>query len=147
MNYRERLVIFLPTVSLFSMKNKLGNNPLFDPKMGLAGAIFLGVVVFLINLDQGWTAALPAAGKQAAYTFLAGGFMMRLTENLSVKWESKTTSYLVSVLTCTLIAVTLTYGVHSLKGTSKPLLSTLPTLIFAPPGFFWWAYKKRQQLA
>jgi hypothetical protein len=129
------------------VKNKLGNNALFDPKMGLVGAVFLGVVVFAINLDQGWIQALPAAGKQMLYTFLAGGFMMRLTENLSIKWESKYLSYFISVATCTLIAVSLTYLVHSLKGTPKPLLSTLPTVIFAPPGFFWWAYKKRQQLA
>ncbi len=129
------------------MKNKLGNNPLFDPKMGLVGALVLATMVFAINFDEGWKLASTAAAKQGLYTFFAGGFMMRLVENLSVKWEDKYVSYGVSVLVATLIAVSLTYGLHSLKGTAKPLLSTIPTLILGPPGFFWWAYKKRQQLA
>lgn len=129
------------------MKNKLGNNPLFDPKMGLVGALVLAVIVFAINLNTSWQLATTAALKQGLYTFFAGGFMMRLVENLSIKWESKLLSYLVSVGIATLIAVSLTYGLHSLKGTPKPLLSTIPTIILGPPGFFWWAYKKRQQLA
>lgn len=129
------------------MKNKLGNNALFDPKMGLVGALVLAAIVFAINFSEDPALASVAAAKQGAYTFLAGGFMMRLVENLSIKWDSKTKSYLISVLTATVIAVTLTYLLHSLKGTAKPLLSTVPTIILGPPGFFWWAYKKRNQLS
>ena len=129
------------------MKNKLGNNPLFDPKMGLVGALVLAGIVFAINFDQGWQLAATAAIKQGIYTFFAGGFMMRLVENLSIKWDDKYVSYVVSVLIATIIAVSLTYGLHSLKGTPKPLLSTIPTIILGPPGFFWWAYKKRNQLS
>ena len=129
------------------MKNKLGNNPLFDPKMGLVGALVLSVIVFAINFDEGLKLATTAAAKQGFYTFFAGGFMMRLVENLSIKWDSKYLSYGISVLVATLIAVSFTYGLHSLKGTPKPILSTIPTIILGPPGFFWWAYKKRNQLS
>mgnify|MGYP000008426864 CR=1 FL=1 len=129
------------------MKNKLGNNPLFDPKMGLIGALVLATIVFAINYDEGLKLAGTAALKQGSYTFFAGGFMMRLVENLSIKWDDKYVSYGISVLVATVIAVSLTYGLHSLKGTPKPLLSTIPTLILGPPGFFWWAYKKRNQLS
>ena len=129
------------------MKNKLGNNPLFDPKMGLVGALVLALIVFVINFDEGWKLAMTAASKQGFYTFFAGGFMMRLVENLSIKWDDKYLSYLIAVLIATVIAVSLTYGLHSLKGTPKPLLSTIPTLILGPPGFFRWAYKKRNQLS
>jgi hypothetical protein len=129
------------------MKNKLGNNPLFDPKMGLVGALVLAAIVFAINYEEGVSLASIAAAKQGLYTFFAGGFMMRLVENLSIKWDEKIVSYAISVLVATAIAVSLTYGLHSLKGTPKPLLSTIPTIILGPPGFFWWAYKKRNQLS
>ena len=114
--------------------------------MGLVGALFLGSIVLFINLDYGFNAAWPAAVKQGVYTFFAGGFLMRFTENLSIKWENKITSYFLAVLIPVTISVLLTFGVHSLKGTPEPWLSTLPTVILSPPGFFWWAYKKRNKL-
>ena len=46
--------------------------------MGLGGAIAMGLIVFFINWDHGIIPGLIAAGKQATYTFLAGGFMMRM---------------------------------------------------------------------
>ncbi len=128
------------------MKNKLGNNILFDPKMGLVGALFLATIVLFINLNYGFKAALPAALKQGVYTFVAGGFLMRFTENLSIKWENQFFSYTMAVFIPTSLSILLTYGIHSLKGTPEPLLSTVPTIILSPLGFFWWAFRKRNTL-
>ena len=117
----------------------------FDFKMGFAGAFVLAIIVFVINADHGVLQATTASLKQGVYTFIAGGFMMRLTENMAIKTEHWS-AYIYAVGLSTLIAVSLTFLLHSLKGTPEPLNSTLPTLILAPPGFFWWSYQKRRQL-
>jgi len=127
-------------------KNALGNNKYFDPKMGLAGAIVLGIIVFIINSDHGIFPALTAAAKQSAYTLLAGGFMMRLTENLASSFSKDWKAIFFATLIPTAIAVSLTYGLHSLKGTPEPFNSTIPTIVMAPFGFLWWAVRKRKQL-
>ena len=121
----------------------------FDVRMAFAGAAVMGIIVFAINASHGWTLGLTAASKQLGYTFLASGILMRMTENLSLKWQSKYIAYAVAVLVPVTLSVLLTYGVHSLKGTPEPLMSVIPTAILSPPGFFWWAMvarKKNQSL-
>ena len=127
-------------------KNQLGNNKYFDPKMGLAGGLFLASIVFFINYDHGVTGAVFAASKQGLYTFLAGGTMMRIAENLSIRFSNPHISVFIAVSVTTLIAITFTFIIHSARGTPKPLYSTIPTMIFAPMGFLWWAKRKRNQL-
>ena len=127
-------------------KNKLGNFKYFDPKLGLAGALLLGSIVFFINYDHGIGNGLIAASKQFFYTFFIGGFITRLCENLASSVEKKLIAIITAVLIPSLIAVFLTYILHSIKGTPEPLNSTIPTMILAPPGFMWWTIKKRKQL-
>ena len=127
------------------VKNKLGNNKLFDPKMGLAGALFLGTIVFFINFDHGLLSGLVAALKQGFYTFFVGGLITRLCENIATI-SKKITAVLLAVIIPSVIAIALTYLVHSIKGTPEPLNSTIPTMILAPLGFLWWALQKRKQL-
>ena len=126
-------------------KNALGNNRYFDPKMGLAGALVMGTIVFFINWDHGIGQGLIAASKQSVYTFLAGGTMMRITENIASHYRQQFIALFLAVLTPTVIAVILTYLVHSMKGTPEPVNSTIPTLLLAPWGFLWWAIRKRKQ--
>jgi hypothetical protein len=128
-----------------NFRNKLGNFKYFDPKMGIGGGLFLAIIVFFINIDHGTTNAITAASKQGVYTFLAGGTMMRIAENLAVKFENQTVSISLAVGITSLLAVGFTYIVHSAKGTPEPLNSTIPTMIFAPPGFLWWTVRKRRQ--
>lgn len=128
------------------LKNQLGNNKYFDPKMGFGGGLFLAILVFFINYDHGITESLIAALKQGLYTFLAGGMMMRIAENLSIKFKSAAISILLAIIIPTLLAVTFTFIIHSAKGTPEPLNSTIPTMIFAPLGFLWWSLRKRKQL-
>lgn len=127
-------------------KNALGHNKFFDPKMGMVGAVVMGTIVFFINFDHGFIPGLTAALKQASYTFLAGGIMMRITENIAAYFKSDIFSIALAVIAPTLIAVTLTYLLHSLKGTPEPINSTIPTILIAPWGFLWWALRKRKQL-
>ncbi len=124
----------LATVSLF-----------FDMKMGTAGALFLGAIVFAINYTHGWQLAFVAAFKQGLYTFFIGGVMTKMTENIALKIHPKRKALLMAVLVPTLITSALTYAMHSLKGTPEPFISTIPTFIFAPAGFFGWALRKRKQ--
>lgn len=114
--------------------------------MGIAGAILLGAIVFLINFDHGVLLAVTASAKQASYTLLAGGFMMRLTENIASHFPNEKLSIFLATLIPSCIAVALTFGVHSLKGTPEPFNSTIPTILMAPCGFLWWAIRKRRQL-
>jgi hypothetical protein len=127
-------------------KNALGNNKYFDPKMGLAGGLVMGTIVFFINWDHGIVLGLTAAAKQATYTFLAGGIMMRITENLAANISSEIFAIVSAVIVPTIIAVTLTYILHSIKGTPETINSTIPTALLAPWGFLWWALRKRKQL-
>ena len=126
-------------------KNALGHNKYFDLKMGLLSGLAMGTIVFFINWDHGIGLGLIAASKQVGYTFLAGGVMMRMTENIACRFSNTFAAIFLAVLIPTIIAVTLTYLLHSLKGTPEPLHSTIPTIILAPSGFLWWALIKRKQ--
>ncbi|NLR90930.1 hypothetical protein [Flammeovirga agarivorans] len=112
-------------------------------RYGLAGALFLGIMVFGINYyDSGdVTASTTAALKQSAYTFIFGGYVSALCENYTSKGK-----FLIGVLLPSSIAIIATYTVHSLKGTPNPELSTIPTIIFAPLGFLFIAYNKKREL-
>lgn len=128
------------------MKNKLGNNGFFDLRSGLIGAIVMGSIVFYINCNHGLLEGLIAAGKQATYTFFFGGIMMKMVENITIGVRNKTLAIMCATLVTGLITVTLTYLVHSFKGTPEPFWSTVPTAILAPSGFLWWSLKKRKEL-
>lgn len=106
-------------------------------------ALFLGLVVYAINFSHGALAALPAALKQAIYTFFAAGFIVRLCEKLVQKKSLGAMAFPLSIIIPSAIAILLTYLLHSLKGTPEPLYSTLPTLVMAPPSFAAWAIRSR----
>ncbi|MBB3700100.1 hypothetical protein KMW28_14985 [Flammeovirga yaeyamensis] len=112
-------------------------------RYGLAGALFLGVMVFSINYYKSdhLMLSLTAALKQAAYTFLFGGYVSALCERYTEKKK-----YILAVLLPSCIAIGATFLVHSLKGTPNPVLSTIPTMVFAPLGFYFIGFRKRKEL-
>lgn len=112
-------------------------------RYGLAGALFLGVMVFGINYydANSVSMALTAALKQSAYTFIFGGYVSALCERYTSNGQ-----FVKGVLIPSTIAIVATYTVHSLKGTPNPELSTIPTIIFAPLGFLFIANNKRKEL-
>ncbi len=116
-----------------------------DYRTAWIAAAFLGGVVWLINLSHGPLAALPAALKQAAYTFFVAGFIVRLCETISVRVGRAALALALAALIPACIAVGLTFLMHSLKGTPEPFRSTIPTLLIAPPSMFFWARKNRKE--
>ena len=113
---------------------------------GVIGALIMGLIVFYVNHESGWQLATVAALKQALYTFIFGGWLVALCENLSSKGTNYWASVLVATLTVSIITISAVYLIHSLKGTPKPLESTLVTVFIAPPGFFFIALSKRYAL-
>jgi hypothetical protein len=118
-----------------------------DVSTAWKAALFLGLVVYAINFSHGALTALPAALKQAIYTFLASGFIIRLCENLIKQVKPMIIAWPLAVLVPTAVAVGLTYLMHSLKGTPEPLYSTLPTLLITPPAFAVWAWRSLKTVA
>ena len=115
-----------------------------DVSTAWKAALFLGLVVFAINAQHGAWAALPAALKQATYTFFVAGFIIRLCENLATKTSLGYLAFPLAVIAPSCIAIGLTYLLHNLKGTPEPFHSTLPTILMAPPSFLVWAWRVRK---
>jgi hypothetical protein len=114
-----------------------------DYGMAWKGALFLGAAVWLINLGHGPLAALPAALKQATYTYFVAGFITRLCENISIMFRNRALALTLAVLIPSCIAIGLTLVLHLMRGTPEPLRSVIPTLVTAPPAFLWWGRRKR----
>ena len=106
-----------------------------DYKMAIAGAIFMGTVVWFINREHGAFGASTAALKQATYTFFFGGFVTRACENLATNIKRVWIAIPASVLLPSTFAICATLVVHHLRGTPEPIASTVPTMLFAPPSF------------
>jgi len=109
-------------------------------------ALFLGLIVYAINFSHGALAALPAALKQATYTFFVAGFILRLCEKLSVHPSLGNAALPLAVLIPSSIAIGLTYLMHSLKGTPEPFYSTVPTILMSFPSFAVWAWRSKKSL-
>ena len=118
----------------------------FDFKVGIAGGLVMGLVVFFINYFE--TAivlsSFTAALKQGIYTFLFGGSIVKLCETLAIKINPKWFALSLAMLIPSTVSLLLTYGLHSLKGTPLPFESTIPTAIFVIPSTLVWGYLKRK---
>ncbi len=113
----------------------------------IAGAVVLGSIVLYINLDHGLEKALVAAAKQATYTFFAGGYMVRLNERLALALQPAVLGVAAGVLGAGGLACSLTFLVHSMRGTPEPLNSTMPTLILGTLGFAFLGIRARRARA
>ena len=115
----------------------------YDLKMGLLGAVVMGGVVYWVNADHGFWAAIPAGLKQAFYTAIAGGFLSRLCENTACHYDNKVAGVIMGMLVPSALAIIMTYIVHMIKGTPEPFNSTVPTMVLAPISFWWWGWRTR----
>lgn len=127
------------------IKTKTFLNHYVNFKLGLAGGLFLGCVVFYINLSHGYPLALAAASKQAAYSFLFAGLITRNNEKLALRGEQSWLTVIFAAGISSSIAIGLTFIVHNLKGTPEPLMSTLPTMLTAPFSFAALAWREQQK--
>jgi hypothetical protein len=114
--------------------------------MAFIGAIIMGGIVAYINYDHGILLASIAGLKQATYTFFFGGVLIKILETIALKINNQALALLTSVIVTSIITITLVYLVHQLKGTPRPLESTMPTVLMAPPGFLVLAYRKRKSV-
>ena len=112
-------------------------------KMGLAGALVMGVVVWIINYSGECWPATTAAMKQAAYTFIFGGILIKILDTICLKVKNRYLAITLSTILVSCTTIILVYLVHKMKGTPYPEASTLPTIIMAPPGFLALAIRNR----
>ncbi len=115
-----------------------------DIKIGIAGAIVMGGIVFSINYfsTSNFLGSLTAGLKQATYTFLLGGTLMKFCEYLAISLKNRKLAIFSSVLIPSVFTLILTYSVHSMRGTPKPMESTIPTLIIIPATAVWGTKKR-----
>lgn len=119
----------------------------FDFKIGLAGGLVMGIIVYLINYSGtgDFSGAFTAALKQGVYTFFFGGLIMKLCERLAVGINPKFMAIALAVVIPSFISLALTFGLHSMKGTPRPIESTVPTAIFVIPSTLVWGIMKRKR--
>jgi hypothetical protein len=118
-----------------------------DYRMGVAGAVVMAGIVFYINYHgtQNTFGATTAALKQGTYTFFFGGVIMRMSELIATGVIKRQVALIAACIIPSIVSLTLTFGVHSLKGTPKPLASTIPTAIFVIPSTLIWGFIKRRK--
>ncbi len=112
-------------------------------KTGLIGALIMGAIVFYINKEFGWSLASIAALKQAFYTLLFGGAVIKMCETIAVRIEKKWLGIILGALASSIITISIVFLIHNLKGTPLPFQSTLPVIFLGPPGFLFLAYRER----
>lgn len=129
------------------VKLKTFGSRFIDYKMGIYGAVVMGAIVFCINYFSGgeFSGSTTAGLKQGSYTFLFGGVLMKGCELLATRIKKIPLALLASVLVPSVITLLLTFGMHNLKGTPKPLASTIPTTIIIPATAIW-GFKKRKEM-
>ncbi|MCK5279223.1 MAG: hypothetical protein KAK04_11800 [Cyclobacteriaceae bacterium] len=120
-------------------------NKYINLKIGLIGALIMGGIVFIINLEHGWFLSTTAGLKQGLYTFFFGGIIIKLLEHLLLQIKNPYMAISLSVSVISVFTSLLVFLVHSLKGTPEPFLSTVPTILMAPPGFLVLAIKFRRE--
>ena len=118
-----------------------------DYKIGILGAGFMGLLVFCINYNatHELSGSLTAASKQGGYTFLFGGSVMKGCEYLAITIRKQSFALAAAIIIPSIITLSLTFGLHKLKGTPLPIESTFPTLLIIPATAVW-GYKKRTHL-
>lgn len=122
-------------------------NRFIDLRMGSYGAVGMALIVFYINYsasDEIYQ-SLIASTKQAVYTFLFGGSLMKACEYFATTIRKPSWAIATSIVIPSVVTLLLTYSLHSLKGTPEPLASTMPTCFIIPTTAFW-GYTKRKQL-
>jgi hypothetical protein len=72
---------------------------------------------------------------------------MRGCENLATRINKQWIALALAILVPSVLAIGLTFGVHSLKGTPRPLESTIPTAILVIPSTAVWSLRKRKKHA
>lgn len=118
-----------------------------DYRMAIGGGIVMGAIVFVVNYYGTHQAggAITASLKQGIYTFLFGGIIMKGCERLATGIRGRAVAIVAAIIIPSAVAIGLTFGVHSMKGTPRPVASTIPTALLVIPSTAVWAIRKRKQ--
>ena len=71
---------------------------------------------------------------------------MKGSERLATEISKRGLAIVLACIIPSIVSVTLTFMMHSLKGTPRPLESTIPTMIFVFPSTAVWGYVNRKKL-
>lgn len=102
----------------------------------------VGTAAGLMNINHGLMAIISAGLKQCAYSGASAMVLFALYNNLA-KRARTLPSELIPIVVPILLTIAANYGVHSLRGTAEPALSTLPTAIVVTLGFPAWHIRTR----
>ena len=102
----------------------------------------IGLASGFANAEHGTIAILTAGLKQCAYSGASASVLFPLYNSLAKRVKTLP-GELIPIIVPTLLTIAANYGVHSLKGTAEPALSTLPTAIVATIGFPIWHLRTR----
>lgn len=119
-------------------------NRFLDIRMGILGAIFMGALVYFINMDHGMIPASIAACKQSFYTFFFGALFVKMAENIASQTPRRSLAVIKGGVIPALLTTILTFSLHAIKGTPEPFHSTLPTLVLGLMSFSTWSYLKHR---
>ena len=119
----------------------------FDLRSGVIGALMMGTVVFAINFSYGVGSASIAGLKQAAYTFFAGGLVVRLCTRLAERPGPRGVVVFVAFFVTTAVTLTAVFCVHTLRGTPEPIWSTTAVAILGGPSFATIAWRTQARQA
>lgn len=104
----------------------------------------MGLVIYLVNYYSTYDVmgSTTAALKQGVYTFFFGGLIMKMSENIARKVNPRVLAVTLAMLIPSIVSLALTFGLHSMKGTPRPVESTIPTAIFVIPSTLIWGIMK-----
>jgi len=119
-------------------------NRFLDIRMGILGAISMGAIVYIINMDHGMLSALIAALKQSFYTFFFGALFVKMAENMASQTPNRLKAVLKGGIIPALFTTLLTFCLHAIKGTPEPFNSTVPTLVLGLMSFSTWSNLKHR---
>jgi hypothetical protein len=104
----------------------------FNYKTALFGAGFMGTIIFGINYfgSDDLSGTFNATYKQAVYSGLSGGFLIKMSKYFALKYKNKALSLSSAIILPVLTTTLLTYGIHKYyKESPKPIASTIPTTL------------------
>jgi hypothetical protein len=120
----------------------------FDLPMAVLGALVSGGIVAVINFDYGYLPALTASLKQALYAFVATGLIAEFCRWLALRPIQPVLAAVLAVVIPLAITMTLLFVVHSMKGTPRPVISTIPGAVLSLIGLLlitWQTLSSRRQ--
>jgi len=99
----------------------------------IAVIIGMGGMSGITNVEHGLWAVTTAGAKQCAYSTVSLFVLLNFQHALARRVETLA-GELSPMFIPALLTILANYGVHSLRGTAEPLLSTMPTAVLATLG-------------